>query len=191
VRQERGLAVSALTLTASAIAAWASFALRAALRRAERIDSHLSDAQVKLNALVDREAADRAEELERILARARADSVSLLVDEERKIAEERRAEFAEREREVVASLTESLTATQAQVEQRHASWAQDLDRAAETTKSRIGALAVPDVVPRLSATPGEIRWLGEGIGAQNDEIFRDLLGLSDGDIRQMRDDGVI
>ena len=61
----------------------------------------------------------------------------------------------------------------------------------KTTTSRIGALAVPDVVPRLSATPGEIRWLGEGIGAQNDEIFRDLLGLSDGDIRQMRDDGVI
>jgi crotonobetainyl-CoA:carnitine CoA-transferase CaiB-like acyl-CoA transferase len=58
-------------------------------------------------------------------------------------------------------------------------------------ESRIGALAVPDVVPRLSATPGEIHWLGEGVGAQNDEILRDLLGLSDGDIRRMRDDGVI
>src|SRR5450755_1791721 len=43
--------------------------------------------------------------------------------------------------------------------------------------SRIGTLAVPDVVPRLSATPGEIRWLGEGLGAQNKEIFGDLLGL--------------
>jgi crotonobetainyl-CoA:carnitine CoA-transferase CaiB-like acyl-CoA transferase len=61
----------------------------------------------------------------------------------------------------------------------------------KTAESRIGALAVPDVVPRLSGTPGEIRWLGEGIGAQNEEIFRDLLGLNDGDIRQMRDDGVI
>ena len=30
------------------------------------------------------------------------------------------------------------------------------------TESRIGDLAVPDVVPRLSATPGEIRWLGNG-----------------------------
>jgi crotonobetainyl-CoA:carnitine CoA-transferase CaiB-like acyl-CoA transferase len=47
------------------------------------------------------------------------------------------------------------------------------------------------VVPRLSATPGEIRWLGEGIGAQNEEIFRDLLGLKDNDLRQMRDEGVI
>jgi crotonobetainyl-CoA:carnitine CoA-transferase CaiB-like acyl-CoA transferase len=59
------------------------------------------------------------------------------------------------------------------------------------TASRAGAIAVPDVVPRLSATPGEIRWLGEGIGAQNEEIFRDLLGLKDNDLRQMRDEGVI
>ena len=41
-----------------------------------------------------------------------------------------------------------------------------------TTESRIGDLAVPEVVPRLSATPGEIRWLGEGMGAQNTEVFR-------------------
>ena len=59
------------------------------------------------------------------------------------------------------------------------------------TESRAGAIAVPEVVPRLSATPGEIRWLGEGLGAQNEEIFRDLLGLKDSELRQMRDDGVI
>jgi crotonobetainyl-CoA:carnitine CoA-transferase CaiB-like acyl-CoA transferase len=57
--------------------------------------------------------------------------------------------------------------------------------------SRAGAIAVPDVVPRLSSTPGEIRWLGEGIGAQNEEIFRDLLGLQEVDLKQMRDEGVI
>ena len=78
--------------------------------------------------LVDAEAAEHAAELERVLARARADSVSLLVEEERRIAEERRREFAERERESTASLTEALTRTQAQVEQRLAAWAQDLDR---------------------------------------------------------------
>jgi len=59
------------------------------------------------------------------------------------------------------------------------------------TESRAGAIAVPDVVPRLSATPGEVRWLGEGIGARNDEIFRDLLGLEDADLCQLRDEGVI
>ena len=38
------------------------------------------------------------------------------------------------------ALTESLTATQSQVEQRLAGWAQDLDRAAELTKARIAEL---------------------------------------------------
>jgi len=59
------------------------------------------------------------------------------------------------------------------------------------TDSRAGAIAVPDVVPRLSATPGEIQWLGEAIGAQNEEVFRDLLGLKDHELSEMRDQGVI
>jgi len=58
-------------------------------------------------------------------------------------------------------------------------------------QSRAGAIAVPDVVPRLSATPGEVRWLGEGIGARNEEVFRDLLGLEDADLSRLRDEGVI
>ena len=57
--------------------------------------------------------------------------------------------------------------------------------------SRVGAIAVPDVVPRLSGTPGQIRWLGEGLGAQNEEIFRDLLDLSSAEIDDLRISGVI
>jgi crotonobetainyl-CoA:carnitine CoA-transferase CaiB-like acyl-CoA transferase len=59
------------------------------------------------------------------------------------------------------------------------------------TESRIGELAVPEVVPRLSGTPGEIRWLGEGLGAQNAEIFGELLGLDRDDIGALREQGVI
>jgi hypothetical protein len=157
LRDGRVLALCAAGLTACAIAAWASLLLRSALRRAETIDHHLDDARAKLNALVEHEAAERAAELERTLARARADSVSLLVEEERGIAEQRRKEFAQREQDVVASLTASLVSTQAQVEQRLASWAQDLDRAAETTKLRIGELTehqkrlLADVEARLVA----------------------------------------
>jgi crotonobetainyl-CoA:carnitine CoA-transferase CaiB-like acyl-CoA transferase len=61
----------------------------------------------------------------------------------------------------------------------------------EMTQSRAGEIAVPGVVPRLSQTPGEIRWLGEGVGAQNEEIFKGLLGLNDDDLARMRDEGVI
>ena len=59
------------------------------------------------------------------------------------------------------------------------------------TGSRAGELAVPGVVPRLSGTPGEIRWLGEGLGAQNTEIFGELLGLDSNDIGALREQGVI
>jgi crotonobetainyl-CoA:carnitine CoA-transferase CaiB-like acyl-CoA transferase len=61
----------------------------------------------------------------------------------------------------------------------------------EMTDSRIGELAVPGVIPRLSGTPGEIRWLGEGLGARNDEVFASLLGLDGTEITRLRDDGVI
>ena len=140
LRDGRTLGLSAAGLTACAIAAWASLILRRALRHAETIDEQLETTQATLRDLIEQEAADRTAELDRTLARARADSVSLLVDEERRIAEERRNEFAQREHEVVASLTAALTATQAQVEQRLTSWAQDLDRAAEATKARLAEL---------------------------------------------------
>jgi crotonobetainyl-CoA:carnitine CoA-transferase CaiB-like acyl-CoA transferase len=61
----------------------------------------------------------------------------------------------------------------------------------QMTESRIGSLAVPGVVPRLSATPGEIRWLGEGLGAQNQAIFAGLLGLDGQEIEALRERGVI
>jgi len=61
----------------------------------------------------------------------------------------------------------------------------------EMVESRIGELAVPGVIPRLSETPGEISWLGEGLGAQNDEVFASLLGLDGTEITRLRDDGVI
>ena len=154
---ETELAVAAGGLLACAIATAGSVLLRRALERSDAVDARLEESQAQLYAIVDAEAAERAAELERTLARARADSVSLLVEEERRIAEERRREFAARERESTASLTEALTRTQAQVEQRLAAWAQDLDRAADATKAHIAELAarqkqlVSDVELRLTA----------------------------------------
>lgn len=137
----RELAVAAGGLTGCALAGAAAVALRRVVERTEQIDLHLANAKSELDALVSREAASRAAELERALARARADSVSLLVEEERKLADEHRREFADRERTAGASLTSALTETQTQVEQRLAAWAQDLDRVADATKRRIAELA--------------------------------------------------
>jgi crotonobetainyl-CoA:carnitine CoA-transferase CaiB-like acyl-CoA transferase len=43
---------------------------------------------------------------------------------------------------------------------------------------RAGEYAIPNVVPRLSETPGRIDSLGPALGAHNAEIFQGLLGLS-------------
>ena len=77
-------------LTGCLLAAAAALLLLRALARTEAMDANLAEAQTQLRTLVARETAENAAELERSLARARADSVSLLVEEERRIAEEHR-----------------------------------------------------------------------------------------------------
>jgi len=166
--RERELAISAAGITVCTLAAAAALLLRRALVRSEEIDVQMDAARVSLRALIDHEAAERAAELERTLARARAESVSLLIDEERKIVDDHRREFAEREQQFAASLTEALTMTQTQVEQRLAGWAQDLDRTAETTKAAIVDLAnrqrqlISEVHVRLAAD-------ADRVGSESDE----------------------
>ena len=54
-----------------------------------------------------------------------------------------------------------------------------------------GSVAVPCVVPRLSATPGEARTSGPAHGAHNSEIYGGMLGLSEAEQSDLRRDGVI
>jgi crotonobetainyl-CoA:carnitine CoA-transferase CaiB-like acyl-CoA transferase len=61
----------------------------------------------------------------------------------------------------------------------------------KTMKSRIGELAVPEVVPRLSATPGKIGWLGAGLGEHNGAVFGELLGMNDAEVAELRQACVI
>jgi crotonobetainyl-CoA:carnitine CoA-transferase CaiB-like acyl-CoA transferase len=50
---------------------------------------------------------------------------------------------------------------------------------------RVGELAIPNLVPRLSETPGEVKWLGPAMGEHNGEIYRDWLRLSDAEIEAL------
>jgi len=45
--------------------------------------------------------------------------------------------------------------------------------------------------PRLSATPAEIRWVGPALGAHNDEVYTEWLGLDDDAVTALRESGVI
>jgi formyl-CoA transferase len=52
-------------------------------------------------------------------------------------------------------------------------------------------LRVPAVVPTLSRTPPTSHRLGPELGEHNDEVYGELLGLSEEDRRRLRDAGVI
>jgi len=57
--------------------------------------------------------------------------------------------------------------------------------------SRIGPLAVPGIIPKLSLTPGRIEHLGPNLGEANAAIYGGWLGLSDAEIEELRVKGVI
>lgn len=52
------------------------------------------------------------------------------------------------------------------------------------------ALKIPAISPKLSDTPGRTDWPGAQIGAHNQEILGDLLGLSPETLEQLHQDGV-
>jgi crotonobetainyl-CoA:carnitine CoA-transferase CaiB-like acyl-CoA transferase len=54
-----------------------------------------------------------------------------------------------------------------------------------------GSVAVPCVVPRLSATPGEARTAGPAPGAHNDEVYGDWLCIPDAERAALQRSGVI
>jgi len=55
----------------------------------------------------------------------------------------------------------------------------------------LGPVQMVAPAPRLSATPAEIRWAGPALGAHNDEVYLEWLGLDDGDVTKLREAGVI
>lgn len=62
---------------------------------------------------------------------------------------------------------------------------------ARISDPRIGELAVPNVVPRLTGTPGGIEWLGQPVGSHNEEVYGGLLGIDTDERKRLAAAGVI
>jgi crotonobetainyl-CoA:carnitine CoA-transferase CaiB-like acyl-CoA transferase len=45
--------------------------------------------------------------------------------------------------------------------------------------------------PKLSATPGRIRWAARPVGWHNEHVFRTILGLSPSEIERLAAQGVV
>lgn len=55
----------------------------------------------------------------------------------------------------------------------------------------LGEFPMQNVAPRLSSTPGSVRWVGPQLGEHNTQIWADLLGVTNSDIAAMQEQGVI
>src|SRR6185312_12429950 len=130
--------VTAAAIVAVVAAGLAGLALVACVLVLRRVKAHerlldrtIERGRAAFDEVVTQEIEQRASDLQSTLARARADSISQLADEERRIAEERRRDVAERERDATARLGEQLMQAQATVDQRLTDWQSDVEKLQE------------------------------------------------------------
>ncbi|KTT23933.1 carnitine dehydratase [Pseudomonas oryzihabitans] len=64
------------------------------------------------------------------------------------------------------------------------------DMLLDTTLPDGATLKMPGIVPKLSATPGQVNWQGPTLGQHTDGLLTEL-GLSEADIQRLKDAGVV
>ncbi|PFP15275.1 MULTISPECIES: CaiB/BaiF CoA-transferase family protein [Bacillaceae] len=61
----------------------------------------------------------------------------------------------------------------------------------EVAVEGLGKLKMPGIVPKMSATPGEIEWAGPKLGQHTEDVLRGKLGLTKEQIQGLKDNGII
>ena len=61
----------------------------------------------------------------------------------------------------------------------------------EQVESNGQPLAIPAMIPKLSETPGETRWPGPALGAHNEEVLGELLGMDPAQIDALKKSGAL
>jgi len=157
------------------VAAGLWLALRRARAAATASDQLVENARRAVREAVAAETAAHTEEIRRVLARERAETASLLVADERRLAEERRAAFEARERGTAERLVEEIARTERRLEERLRGFTDDLDRAQRHLEAQLARLqqrnrqAIADVEARLEAEASE---LGSTADEQKKTVLR-------------------
>ena len=168
LRPGRDLAISAAVTTAAFTASLGAIAMAVGLERTRQVERELERGRTMLRSEIDGEVRSRIGELERILARARADSSSQLAEQERALAETRRHSISEAEQSLKEKLAQMLAKTQRDVEERIESWQRDLGHS-ETAISREVSELVRGVQGMVQETRARIEADGERIAAESEE----------------------
>jgi crotonobetainyl-CoA:carnitine CoA-transferase CaiB-like acyl-CoA transferase len=62
----------------------------------------------------------------------------------------------------------------------------------DTPTERWPQLKMQNVFPKMSKTQGEIRWTGaETLGEHNQEVYKELLGLNEEEMRELAEKSII
>jgi hypothetical protein len=157
------LVLAAAGLAAAAIAEAGLYPLKRSLSRVRDERDAIEAARARFAEELEAHAKARAAELERTLARERANASHALGEQERQLARERRDLVARQADRARAELARSIGEVQERLEQRLTAWAADLDRGQRVLESRLTDLAqrqnraVEAYEARLSADAEHLR----------------------------------
>ena len=62
---------------------------------------------------------------------------------------------------------------------------------AETVLKSGRMFATTGIVPKLSESPGRVEFTAPSLGAHNDQIYKELMGISDDECKRLKDTGII
>ena len=128
-----GLVVAALCQTGLLL-------LARGLRRIQDFERVGEGARAQLDAYLEQQSEERRLELDRMLARERAEASYALGEQERALAEERRDAVARQVEHARIELTEAVSGAQGRLETRLMAWAADLDRGQRELEKQLAQL---------------------------------------------------
>lgn len=165
-----GCLVAALVL-----AAWLWLALRRSRARRDDVAQQIAIARTAVRKAVEEETEAQVAEIRRVHARERAESASALAEEERRLSDERRAVFLDRERKAGDELSDLLARSERRLEERLRGFSDDLERAQRHLETQLARLqqqqtqALLEVEARIETEAAE---LGSTAEEQRKAVFR-------------------
>jgi hypothetical protein len=163
-------------LAAAALAETALLVLARGLRHVRDIEQVAQASRARLDEFLAEDTERRRLELERLLARERANAGYALGEQERQLAEERRDTVARQAERARAELAEAVSSAQERLESRLTAWAADLDRGQRELEAQFGALGQRQR-DALSAYDARLAADAERLAAQSEEQKQALVQL--------------
>lgn len=55
----------------------------------------------------------------------------------------------------------------------------------------LGEVHMPGIIPKMSATPGQIKWTGPVLGEHNEQVYNEILNISPEEYAKLKEDGIV